>query len=96
MIKKSVQVIDGGVNGTNPVFEVSEQQFVRIFPDGQDIAFLSDFPELEDDIEFWNNFYHKKIDKKNVNGIHGTLHTRGSFVEPEYFPSRRESDVKTK
>jgi hypothetical protein len=90
---KKVQVIDGAVNGTNPVFEVSDELFVKIFPNGQDTAFLSDFTEIEDDLEFWNAFYRKKVEKKMLNGIHGTLHSTGSNAEPEYFPTRKESDV---
>jgi hypothetical protein len=93
---KNVQVIDGAVNGTNPVFEVSDDLFIKVFLNGQDTAFLSDFLELEDDYKFWNAFYLKKVDKKILRGIHGTLHLTGSNAEPGYFPNRKETDVKAR
>jgi hypothetical protein len=49
----------------------------------------SDFPNLED-TDFYKSFYSKMLDKKKVNGIHGTLHLED--IAKESFPNRRETD----
>jgi len=92
-MKKHVLVVDGAVNSTFEVFKVSEEQFNTIFPNGQDVAFLSDYSELEEG-DFWLEFYANEVDKKTVCGIHGTLHSTGSYAEKEFFPTRRETDVR--
>jgi hypothetical protein len=90
---KNIQIIDGSINSIFEVFEVDEGQFNMLFPNNNNIAFIDDFPELDDDINFWNSLYNRRIDKISVNGIHGTLHLTGSYVEKEEFPNRKESDV---
>ncbi|WP_223587528.1 hypothetical protein [Neobacillus bataviensis] len=64
--------------------------FDIFFSNGNDIAFTSDFPNL-DDTDFYERFYSKMVDKKKVNGIHGTLHLED--VAKESFPIRRETDA---
>jgi len=93
-MKKNVQVIDGAINSIFKIFEISEEQFNILFPKGSDIAFLEDFPELEDDLKFWKEFYKNRINKNNVIGIHGTLHLTGSDIDKLEFPNRKESDLK--
>ena len=94
MVKKNIQVIDGAVNSVCTIFEIEEEIYDFIFKKGTDIAFLDDLAHLEDDNQFWAKVYKKNVDKKSINGIHGTLHLTGSYVEKEYFPNRKESDVK--
>lgn len=69
-----------------------EQVFIKLFPNGADVAFASDF-DIED-VELWNTVYSKQVDKKSICGIHGILHVTGSPVKKEYFPNRREADVR--
>jgi hypothetical protein len=93
-MKKNVQIIDGAINSTFDIFEVSLNQFKVVFPDNKDVAFLDDFPHLDNQTEFWKEFYKSKVDKEKVRGIHGTLHLTGSEVEKDEFPNRKETDVR--
>ncbi|GGB72058.1 hypothetical protein [Fictibacillus barbaricus] len=88
-MKRNIQVIDGAINSTFDVFEIS-------FPNGRNVSFIDDFPHLENDAEFWFNLYSNKLEKSKVNGIHGTIHSTGSYVEKTEFPNRKESDVLNK
>jgi hypothetical protein len=92
-LHKNVQIIDGAINSTFDIFIVSEDQFSVIFPEGKNIAFLDDFPDLINNEIFWNNFYKQKAVKSEVKGIHGTLHLTGSDIDKEEFPNRKETDV---
>lgn len=64
-----------------------------MFPDGQDVAFLADFPDLTDDTGFWQQFYSRPVDKKAVCGIQGALHSTGSHADPAFFPDRMEASA---
>jgi hypothetical protein len=92
-MKRNIQVIDGAINSTFDVFEISDEQYNILFPNGRNVSFLDDFPHLEDDAEFWFNLYSTKLEKSKVIGIHGTLHSTGSYIEKTEFPNRKESDV---
>ncbi|MNJ63683.1 hypothetical protein D3C77_596010 [compost metagenome] len=92
-MKKNIQVIDGAINSVYKIYEVEEEVFDTIFQRGTDVAFLDDLVHLIDDNRFWSRVYKNKVDKKNVTGIHGTLHLTGSYVEKEYFPNRKETDI---
>ncbi|MEH6996589.1 hypothetical protein V7075_28455 [Neobacillus drentensis] len=89
-MKKNVQVIDGAINSAFEIYEVDVELFDILFSNGNDIAFASDFPNLED-TDFYKRFYSKMLDKKKVNGIHGTLHLED--IAKESFPNRRETDA---
>ncbi|QIZ08592.1 hypothetical protein HFZ78_19295 [Priestia megaterium] len=89
-MKKNVQVIDGAINSTFEVYEVDIELFDILFPNGNDIAFVSDFPNLEDS-DFYERFYSKMVNKKKVKGIHGTPHL--DDIAKESFPNRRETDA---
>ncbi|GAX91936.1 hypothetical protein [Effusibacillus lacus] len=91
---KNIQVIDGAVNSTFDVYEVDDNLFDTLFPNDQDIAFLSDFPDIDNNPTFWSQLYSNKVNKKSIVGIHGTLHLTGSYVEEENFPNRKESDAR--
>ena len=41
--------------------------------------------------EFWNRLLKKRIDKRTIQGIHGTL-IDDQIVIPSYFPNRKETD----
>ncbi len=91
-------VIDGAINSTHDVFGVDESLFEMVFPKGTDVAFLD---EVEvrvkdsgiDEEEFWNKLYSNIVDKKTIDGLHGILHSTGSYCKKEAFPSRIESET---
>jgi hypothetical protein len=92
---KNIQVIDGAVNCAYDIYGATTEDFDLIFPTpGQDIQFIEDLTGNEAInralIRLWNN----RLDKKNVQGIHGTL-----FFELEakkaFYPDRQETDLTT-
>jgi TRAP-type C4-dicarboxylate transport system substrate-binding protein len=94
VLYRNVQVIDGAINSTFDIFQVSIEQFEKLFPNDNNVAFIEDFPFLIDDSDFWNEFYINKVAKTKVKGIHGTLHLIGSEVVKSEFPNRKEVDAK--
>lgn len=95
---KNVQVVDGAMNSTFDIYEIPEDLFKLMFPDYHDIAFQDEVDEIfqtHGGEHIWDLVYAKKIDKKSVNGIHGTLHLSGSSCEKEDFPTRKEAEVLT-
>ncbi len=95
---KNFMVIDGARNSTHDVFSVDEATFAIVFPDRTDIAFLDEVSERVhnlglNEIEFFNKLYSNIVEKKNIQGIHGILHSTGSYCRKEYYPTRRESDI---
>ncbi|MBT2739992.1 hypothetical protein [Bacillus sp. ISL-77] len=93
MNRYNVQIIDGAINSVFEIYNINEEQFNIIFPNGTDVAFTSDFPYLEDHEDFWSLFYSRRVDKKKVEGIHGTIHLKGSDAVKEDFPNRKETDA---
>lgn len=99
MSEKNIQVIDGAINSTFDIFQISEEMFDLLFPKGTDIAFLDEVEHRLDEggehiTKIWAMVYHKKVDKKNLTGgIHGTLHLTGSHCLKQYYPNRKESDI---
>ncbi len=92
---KNIQVIDGAMNCCYDIFSVSDDDFLVIFPDGQDIEFSDDlFKRLGDEqankvLEpIWKN----QVNKKEVNGIHGTLFYQLEYKK-EYYPNKKEADL---
>lgn len=95
---KNIQIIDGARNSVLEIYAIDDEIFDKIFGNGKDIVFLSDLKEYLDydkpEIQaFWLKVYFKRVDKKTVNGIHGTLHLDGSNCEKRYFPARKEKLV---
>ena len=73
---KNIQVINGSYNCCYSIYSIEEKYFDLMFPNGQDIEFVSDFvsrvgKRLGNRIlrELWKN----EVDRKLINGIHGTL-----------------------
>ena len=92
-------VIDGARNSTHNIFTISDDLFEIVFPNETDIAFLDEVTmRIEslgvDQVAFFDQLYADPVKKKNVHGLHGTLHSTGSYCAKEYFPTRRESDVR--
>jgi hypothetical protein len=92
---KNIQVIDGAQNDTNGIYAISDKLFSLIFPKGTDVIFVADIKKKfgrQGDRRF-RSLWKRQVNKKSINGIHGTWHTDGSPVDPKYFPTRRESEV---
>ncbi|MCP4608497.1 MAG: hypothetical protein GY845_07270 [Planctomycetes bacterium] len=93
---KNIQIIDGAENSTFDIYQVADDLFDSMFADGRDVAFLD---EIEQRFEnrasdkLWELVYRDKVNKKQVIGIHGTLHLTGSYCSKKFFPARSESQV---
>jgi hypothetical protein len=93
---KNIQVIDGAVNCTFSFYQVTDDEFIAVFPgSGQDIEFIEDvakrLPRAKID-RIFKAIWDRPIKKTDVVGVHGTL-----FYEFEkkrkWFPtSKRERD----
>lgn len=95
---KNVQVIDGATNSTFEIYGVPDELFEVIFPSGTDVAFMDEVSERFLSIggdKLWATVYANLIDKKQVVGIHGTLHLTGSIARKKDFPTRREFDTRS-
>ena len=94
---KNIQVVDGANNSIFEVYQVSDGIFEIVFPDGNDVAFIGDVETLLEDEysnDFWQVLYQNKVNKKEILGIHGTLHLTGSNCLKKYFPSLKEEEVR--
>ena len=83
-------MIDGAINSTFEIYEISDEQFQKLFPSGTNIAFAADFPESD---PVWSGLYSNRVPKPRVQGIHGTLHLRDKEEKGQFFPTRREEEV---
>ncbi len=93
---KNVQVIDGALNSTFDIFEVPDDLFQLMFPGNTDIAFADEVDKVfqrKGGNENWNTVYSRKVDKKQVIGIHGTLHLTEDNSIKKSFQTRKESEV---
>jgi hypothetical protein len=61
MKKFNVQIIDGAINSVFEIYEIDEEQFNTLFPNGADVVFASDFPHLDNDNDFWSLFYSRRV-----------------------------------
>lgn len=92
---KNIQIIDGADNSVFDIFAATEEEFLLIFPEGQDVAFIEDVmvralgSELD---EAFNRIWNRRIPKRDAMGIHGIL-----FYELEhkkqYYPTRRDEEA---
>lgn len=91
---KNIQIIDGAQNSVFEIYAIPDALFSVLFPKGADVAFAKEcskkIPKSDNRLKA---LYKKRLNKKSVQGIHGTLHLDSSLVEPKFFPTRRESEV---
>jgi hypothetical protein len=92
---KNIQIIDGAENCVYDVFAATDEEFSLIFPEGQDVAFIDEVYErgAHDALDFaFKAIWQRRVRKRDVVGIHGTL-----FYELEgkkvYYPSRRDEEA---
>ena len=93
---KNIQVIDGADNCTYDIFAATEEEFEAIFPGGTDVEFAEDlFERLGEPhgsavmAEVWKRL----VNKKEVDGIHGTLFYQ-LYKKKGYYPTKRESEMR--
>jgi hypothetical protein len=94
---KNIQVIDGALNCTYDIFAISDEDFAQLFPEsGQDVEFAEDFfLRLGDAADkIYARLWHSRLDKTDVNGIHGTLFC-GLEYKKKFYPSKREAEMIT-
>ena len=93
---KNIQVIDGAVNCTYSIFEVSDDTFSLIFPgEGQNIEFVEDLIGRlgeEKAGEILEPVWKHRVEKHDVVGIHGILFFELGFKK-KFYPNKRESDL---
>jgi len=92
---KNIQIIDGAQNCTYDIFCIDEEKFEIIFPDNHDIEFVEDLYERigeENLIKIFSILWKNKVNKKEVNGIHGTLFFQ-SLYKKEFYPTKKEKEM---
>lgn len=90
---KNIQVIDGADNSAYDIYQATNDEFRMIFSiDGQDIQFAEDLSYNQEMDSVFNNIWNRVIDKKNAQGIHGTLFYGLSFKK-KYYPNKKETDI---
>ena len=92
---KNIQVIDGALNCTYDMFAATEEEFALIFPSGADVEFISDFFNRagEDTAgAVTRSLWERRLDKKTISGIHGTLFFQLDFKK-KYYPTKREAEM---
>lgn len=93
---KNVQIIDGADNCSYSIFQMTDEEFSRVFPEpGQDIEFIEDFLERDrheaeglDLSPVWS----RPVAKADVRGIHGTLFYE-LLWKKKYYPTKRDDEI---
>ncbi|WP_372929914.1 hypothetical protein [Shewanella putrefaciens] len=92
---KNIQVIDGADNCTYDIYSVDDDVFYKIFPNQQDVEFISDLEarlgkvEVSDLLQLiWTG----RCDKGLVVGIHGTLFFELDFKK-KFYPTKKECEM---
>ncbi len=95
---KNIQVIDGAVNADYNIYEATDEAFALIFPNDADIEFIEDFIErVGEDVAgatlapMWS----RRLEKRSINGIHGTLFYELVQHKRKYYPNKKFSDDPT-
>ena len=90
---KNIQVIDGAINASYSIFAATDEEFAAIFHrKGQDIEFSEDFfrrAKAEKATAIMNRIWERRVDKKEVVGIHGTLFY-GLPEKKKFYERKRE------
>lgn len=73
---KNIQVINGADNSVYDIFVATEEEFLLIFPECQDTAFIKEILARVPDSELgaaFTSIWKRRIPKSQVTGIHGIL-----------------------
>jgi len=93
---KNIQVIDDAINCTFDIYSISDDLFIEIFPQEQDVEFVEDFFERVGEIraqEILNKLWENWQDKKNLEGIHGTLFYGLKEEKSSFYPTKKEAEM---
>jgi hypothetical protein len=96
-VYKNVQVIDGALNCTYDIYSVPARDFKAIFPSpGQDVEFVEDFfaRNRRTAQRIWKGMWSRRVAKKDVVGIHGTVFC-GLEFKKKYYPTKRDAEMVT-
>jgi hypothetical protein len=94
-IVKNIQVIDGADNCTYDIYAATDEEFDEIFPGGTDVEFSEDFFDRvgeERGTEITRQLWKRFVNKKDVQGVHGTLFYQLTHKK-RYYPTKRESEM---
>lgn len=93
---KNIQIIDGADNAVYDIFAATEEEYMAIFPENEDVAFIEEVMarqcgnELN---EIFNQIWKRRIPKREAMGIHGIL-----FYDLEnkkqYYPTRKDEEAR--
>jgi hypothetical protein len=93
---KNVQVIDGGLNTTYSIYQFTDEQFAKVFPEpGQDIEFIEDVIERlgkKEANKVFKGVWDRLIKKPDVQGIHGTLFYELTYKK-KYYPTKKDCEM---
>ena len=92
---ENIQIIDDAINCVYDIFSATDEEFVLIFPEGTDIAFIDEVYErtnekLLDDA--FNRIWKRRIKKVEARGIHGILFYQLEEKKP-YYPTRKDEEA---
>jgi hypothetical protein len=88
---KNVRVIDGAKNYTYSLSAATEQEFARLLPDRQDVAFIDEVVsrlQRDEAGALLANLWSRPVLKSAARGIHGTLFYELDFKR-KYYPTRK-------
>lgn len=92
---KNIQIIDGADNCVYDIFAATEEQFVLIFPDQTDIAFIDEvYDRRSHDLlnAAFNEIWKRPIKKRDANGIHGIIFYQLNNKK-QFYPSRKDDEA---
>ena len=93
----NVQIIDGAKNCTYSIFAMTAGEFKAIFPeDGQDIEFIEDVVERLGRRRagpLLTRVWTRPVEKRCVQGIHGTLFYQLAGVKRRFYPTKKEKEM---
>ena len=92
---KNVQVIDGAMNCCYDIFAMTDRAFDLMFPNGQDIEFISDFivrVGKREAHQVCSAMWKRPKNKKRIAGLHGTLFYELDFKKV-FYPTRKDAEM---
>lgn len=92
---KNIQIIDGADNAVYDIFAATDEEFLAIFPENEDIAFIDEVMERQRGNELnqiFNQIWKRRIPKRDAIGIHGTLFYELQYKK-QYYPTRRDEEA---
>ena len=94
-IMKNILIIDGAENSAYDIFMATDEEFILIFPDDTDIAFIEEVYEKGDRLALdfaFSEIWKRRIKKRDANGIHGIIfyELKNKMV---YYPTRKDEEA---